>query len=705
MTLRFTATCAFGLERLVEEELKTFGAAEVDREKGAVHFSGKLGVSYRACLWSRFSSRVLLDLGGFEVPDEKSLYDGVRAIDWSGHISPSGTIAVETVQKRKSSFPGYYASLKTKDAIVDQIRDRFGTRPSVRVERPEVLIHLFLDGDKAKVFIDLSGEGLHRRGYRSSGGTAPLKESLAAAILRMTGFPADTEAGTALVDPMCGSGTFLVEAALMAADCAPGLGRDYFGFTGWLGHDPGLWADLIADASDRKRRGLAGKKTAIIGYDSTSLSECRKNIRTAGLEGIVMIEQRDIAHLKSPILANQFDTRILVANPPYGERLESPLTASFIQRCLIRKLKEEFAGWRAGILIASACRFDGGEEDIKRTKLFNGPLPCELNVFEVSGSGTADNASIRRMYKPALPRSDDFSNRLRKNLKNIIPWAEREIIDCFRIYDSDIPEYNVAVDIFDGYVRVVEYPRPQTVPADAAGRRLRYCADAASEVMGVPRPLIHAISWGEKRRSRSDKADEWFRNLKEVSEAGMRFLVDLEAARNCGLPLRQRLVRRFIRDNAKGSRFLCLFCGSGSATVSAAEGGALKSLSLDPSTANITWSRCNIAVNGFSSESHRVMALDEPEALRDLRESFDLIFVDMPDPFRRKAINAESLLKAAVERLSDRGRLLCFMDAKMPLPAPLISAKDITAHIVPRDLKRGWRAGRCLLLPGDQLQV
>ncbi len=703
MTFRFTATCAFGLERLVVEELKNLGAGEVNRETGAVHFSGELDIAYGACLWSRFSSRVLLDLASFDAPDEKSLYAGVREIDWSRHVASTGTIAVETTQRRKSAYPGYYASLKTKDAIVDQMRDRFGTRPSVRVDRPEVLIHLFLDGDKAGLFIDLSGEGLHKRGYRDAGGTAPLKESLAAAILRIAGFPAGPGSSAILVDPMCGSGTFLVEAALMASDCAPGLGREYFGFTGWLGHDPGLWSNLTKDAADRKRKGLAGKKPTIHGYDSSPLHECRKNIRAAGVEGIVNVEQRDLAHLKCPAVPTDAEIRLMVANPPYGERLESRLTAQFIHRCLLRKLKEEFTGWRAGILTANLSRLEDGIQDIQRTKLFNGPIPCELRVFEVSGSVAAPRPTIRETYKPLESRPDDFSNRLKKNLRSFLPWAERELLDCFRIYDADIPEYNVSVDIFGSEVRVVEYARPQTVDPDTAHKRLKHCAGATAEVLGLSRQCVHTIPWGQKRLNRRDKTDEWFKNLKEVGEEGMDFLVDLAATKNCGLPLRQRLVRRLIKDTASGSNFLCLFCGSGAATLCAAAGGASKTLSLDPSPANLTWAGCNLAINGFSSQTHRVMALDGPQMIRGLKESFDFIFIDMPDPFRLKGIDSESLLGSAIERLSEQGRLLCFMDVKMPLPAPVRYAQDITSHIVPRDLKRSWKAGRCLLMPGDQL--
>ncbi|MCE5191341.1 MAG: THUMP domain-containing protein, partial [Actinomycetia bacterium] len=249
-THTFIATCATGIEPLLAGELRALGASDVRESRSAVSFSGTLETAYRACLWSRLASRILLTVATFPAMTAEDLYTGVAAVEWERHLSAETTIAVDAVGRTPGITHSGFAALKVKDAVVDQLRERTGERPSVDLEAPDVRLNLRLHKGAGSLSIDLSGEPLHRRGYRAPGeqAEAPLKENLAAALLVRAGWPAIARAGGSLFDPMCGSGTLVIEGALMAADRAPGLLRQRWGFDGWLGHDADVWHAVLDEA-------------------------------------------------------------------------------------------------------------------------------------------------------------------------------------------------------------------------------------------------------------------------------------------------------------------------------------------------------------------------------------------------------------------------------------------------------------------------
>ncbi|WP_312941912.1 THUMP domain-containing protein, partial [Stutzerimonas balearica] len=250
-------TCPKGLESLLREEAQGLGLEETREQTAAVRGLGDLAVAYRLCLWSRLANRVLLVLARFPVSDAQALYDGVKAVDWSDHLAADGTLAVEFSGRGAGIDNTHFGALKVKDAIVDRLRRPDGTRPGIDKLNPDVRVHLRLDKGQAVLSLDLSGHSLHQRGYRLQQGAAPLKENLAAAILMRAGWPRIAAEGGALTDPMCGVGTFLVEGALMAADIAPNLRRERWGFSAWLGHVPAIWPRLLDEARARAAAGLA----------------------------------------------------------------------------------------------------------------------------------------------------------------------------------------------------------------------------------------------------------------------------------------------------------------------------------------------------------------------------------------------------------------------------------------------------------------
>ena len=318
---RLFITAPAGTADLAAAELTAFGATDVKALRAGVECAGTLEHAYRACLWSRVANRVLLPIAQFPAPTPEALYDGARGVDWGAHLAADGTLAVDCTTGRSAITHTQYAALKVKDAVVDQFRERTGGRPSVDVATPDVQLNLHIDRDVATLAIDLSGDSLHRRGYRGPQGAAPLKENLAAAILLRAGWPeiARAEHGAVgLVDPMCGAGSLVIEAALIAADVAPGLLRTYFGFLRWRGHDAPLWQQLLEEANARRGAGSI-EHVALRAYDRdpAAVRATLDNTARAGFARLVHAERRDLADLP-PAPAPR---GLVVVNPPYGERI------------------------------------------------------------------------------------------------------------------------------------------------------------------------------------------------------------------------------------------------------------------------------------------------------------------------------------------------------------------------------------------------
>jgi 23S rRNA (guanine2445-N2)-methyltransferase / 23S rRNA (guanine2069-N7)-methyltransferase len=401
--VRFFATTAKALEPLLADELTALGATEVMARRAGVGFEGSLETAYRACLWSRVASRILHPLAVFDAPSADALYAGVRRVRWEDHIGRGRTIAVDASLARGGGgiAHSHYAALKTKDAIVDQLRDRRGVRPNVDTERPDVRVNVYLHADVATVAIDLSGASQHRRGYRAAGGAAPLKENLAAAILLLAEWPRRAAAGEALVDPMCGSATLPLEAALIAGDVAPGLGRDYFGFSGWRRHDPALWKRLQREAE--QRRDARRRIPLILGLDENphAVRGARANLARAGLGERVRIERRSLADAAPPAGA---DVGVLVTNPPYGERLGDAASLGALYAQLGDVLRRRFTGWTGYVLAGNPVLAKHiGLRPARRHVLYNGAIECRLLEYPISAVPVRD-AGGPRWRRSDLPR-------------------------------------------------------------------------------------------------------------------------------------------------------------------------------------------------------------------------------------------------------------------------------------------------------------
>ncbi len=721
---------------MLARELSALGASAVRPGRAGVYFHGGLAVAYRACLWSRLASRILWPLARFPAPTPEALYEGVRTVRWDEHLAPSGTLAVGLETVDSAITHSQFGALKVKDAIVDQLRERYGERPSIDRERPDVRVHVYLYRDRASLGIDLSGQTLHRRGYRQEGGPAPLKENLAAALLVSAGWPALAATGAPFADPLCGSGTLPIEAALMAFDIAPGLLRPYFGLLGWRGHDAKLWNDLLEEA--RTRRRAAPRDNAIVGSDGDPLAVQRASIHVqrAGLAEHVRIERCALADLRP----RSGPPGLVVANPPYGERLGRDPELPRLYSTLGLALRRAFPGWRAAVFTANAGLQHRLRMVPERSELlYNGALCCRLYTFTMASprhiEPAAGGAKVLDPVEAAAGGHDAgaeaagarmFANRLAKNMKSLSRWARRAGIDCYRLYDADLPEFNLAIDLYQGqlyqgesrYVYVQEYEAPRQVDPARAASRLRAALPVIARVLEVPDTRVYFRQRCRQRGAEQYEKLQSHGALYEVREGGCRFLVNLTDYLDTGLFLDHRPTRALIRERAGGRRFLNLFGYTGTATVYAAQGGATSTTTVDLSRTYLDWARRNLELNGITGPEHLLIQadclawLDEAVRTRPAEERYGLIFADPPTFSNSKRMHATfdverdhiPLIRAAARLLAPQGVLIFSTNRRqMRLNEPAIAAlglriEDLTSSTIPPDFARRPSVHRTWLL-------
>lgn len=370
--MQFLAKTLMGLELPLAEELKKLGAKEVKTSKRAVHFEGDWRVLYRVNLESRLALRVLLPIDSFKVKDEQDLYQGIGKIDWKEYLDPAGTLAVDAVVNSEIITHSKYAALKTKDAVVDQFRRHFGIRPSVDTEKPTLRIHIHIGADTCDVSLDSTGESLHRRGYRMSTHEAPINEVLAAGLIQLSGW----DRSGVFIDPMCGSGTILLEATTYAWNIPPAFYRQSFAFMKWKNFDPKLWGDV----RDRAEMGIKPHKFEILGYDKDfkAIKACQENIFAAHLEGKISVERKKFENLMPPAQKG-----IIITNPPYDERMREG-DIQELYSMIGSRLKHHFQGFEAWLISSNKEAVNGlGLKAGKKLVLMNGELECRFIQYEL----------------------------------------------------------------------------------------------------------------------------------------------------------------------------------------------------------------------------------------------------------------------------------------------------------------------------------
>lgn len=705
------ATCPKGVESLLAAELGSLGAETTRETVAGVHFTGPRALAYRACLWSRLANRVLWPLAQLDATDGDSLYCTMKDIDWGRMFHPQKTIAIDFSGENHNIRNTQFGAQRSKDAIVDWFVEATGQRPSVDRTNPDVRLNVRLVRDRAHLSIDLSGRSLHQRGYRLQAGVAPLKENLAAAVLLRADWPGIAARGGALIDPLCGSATLLLEGAMMAADIAPGLGRERFGFEHLLVHDTAQWQAILSDARSRAERGRAAQLPEIRGYDwdPAVIRRAQENIARIGLEKVVRVSCKPVSALQKPN-HRPLPFGLLVSNPPYGERIGEKEQLTTLYRQLGEAMINEFPGWQAAILTSDLDLGKAtGLRSHKRYTLFNGTLETSLLLFDLANNELRDGGkTLRDAPTPELSAGAAmFANRILKNRKRLAAWVKREQVECYRLYDADMPEYSVAVDIYGQHVHVAEYQAPKTIAPEVAERRLDEVRAALPAALGVAADNIvykqRSRQRGKEQYNRQDSRGE----LLTVREGGALLLVNLHDYIDTGLFLDHRPLRLRIAREAAGKDFLNLFCYTGAATVHAALGGAHSTTSVDLSNTYLNWLEKNLAVNKLGGGRNTVVREDCQSWLARARNRYDLILLDPPSFSNSKAM-ADSfdvqrdhgdLVRKAMAVLRQQGTLYFSNNRRgFTLDASLrdeFQCEDITAQTLPQDFQRNSRIHCC----------
>ncbi|KAA8692067.1 Ribosomal RNA large subunit methyltransferase K/L [Pseudomonas caricapapayae] len=733
-------TCPKGLEGLLAEEATALGLQETREHTSAIRGSADMETAYRLCLWSRLANRVLLVLKRFPMKDAEDLYHGVLDVEWQDHLESDGTIAVEFSGHGSGIDNTHFGALKVKDAIVDKLRTPDGERPSVDKINPDLRVHLRLDRGEAILSLDLSGHSLHQRGYRLQQGAAPLKENLAAAILIRAGWPRIAAEGGALADPMCGVGTFLVEAGMIAADIAPNIKRERWGFSAWLGHVPALWRKLHDEALARAEAGLAKTPAWIRGYeaDPRLIQPGRNNIERAGLSDWIKVYQGEVATFEPRPDQNQ--KGLVICNPPYGERLGDEASLLYLYQNLGERLRQACLNWEAAVFTgAPDLGKRMGIRSHKQYSFWNGALPCKLLLIKVTPDQfvtgerrTPEQRQIerenpvevevveRKLNKNGNPIKPEpvvveqarlseggqmFANRLQKNLKLMGKWVRREGIDCYRVYDADMPEYSLAIDLYHDWVHVQEYAAPKSIDPEKASARLFDALAAIPQALNIDKNRVVI-----KRRERQSGTRQYERQsaqgqFLEVSEGGVKLLVNLTDYLDTGLFLDHRPMRMRLQREASGKRFLNLFAYTATASVHAAKGGARSTTSVDLSRTYLDWARRNLSLNGFS-DKNRLEQGDVMAWLQANRDEYDLIFIDPPTFSNSKRMEGifdvqrdqVELIDLAMARLAPGGVLYFsnnfrkfVMDENL---SQRYAVEDITAQTIDPDFARNGKIHR-----------
>ena len=625
------ATTARGFEELLKSELTELGAQDAKVAQGGVHYWADDETLYRTLLWSRLSSRILLPIVQAKVFSDLDLYSAVVGVNWLDYFDEKVHFFVDFNGTNQEIRHTQFGAMRVKDGIVDYFERHGRARPNVDKEQPDIRIHAYLNRDDVVLSLDLSGDALHMRGYREDTGKAPLRETLAAAIVLRSGW----QKGTLLVDPMCGSGTLLIEAAQMEAQIAPQLYRLHWGFDFWQGHNQAVWKkvkeEALALAEAEKQR---ENPPHFYGFDLDHrvLQKAKQNAQNAGVAHLMQWQQGDVAAIKNPS-PNVAGT--VICNPPYGERLGTTPALIALYSVFGQRLKQQFAGWNASIFSGEPSLLDCLRlRSHRQFKAKNGPLDCvqkNYQIAERAEQGTVENAlEFERTSSVSSDVAVDFANRLQKNIKKIEKWAKQQGLDAYRLYDADLPEYNLAVDRYADHIVVQEYAAPKNIDENKARQRLLDAVNATLNVTGIEtNKLILKVRQKQKGTNQYEKLankGEYF----YVNEYGAKLWVNLTDYLDTGLFLDHRLTRKMLGEMAQGKDFLNLFAYTGSATVHAALGKAKSTTTVDMSNTYLNWAEQNLLLNDIEGKQHKLIQADCLQWLEKCDRQFDLIFVDPP---------------------------------------------------------------------------
>lgn len=692
-------SCPKGLEYLLEDELKALGLQITRVSPHGVYGEGSLTMVYQLCLWSRLANRVQLILFQGHASDQHMLYQLCHDFPWQTVFSADKTIAIAFHGTSLAIRNTMFGAQVVKDGLVDHYREQHGLRPVIDRENPQIRLHAYLKNDMLTVSFDLTGYSMHQRGYRAQAGVAPIKENIAAAMLMRMKWPKLAEEGFVMHDPFCGAGTLVIEAVMMASKMAPGLLRQDQSLQYWAHHDALLWESQRAQALQQ----IKPMGPICSGADSCeeSIAMARENAELAGVASLVSWNVCSFSEGR-PLGKKG----LLICNPPYGERLGDESSLMPLYQSLGGTLHAHYQGWQAAILTSNPglARAMGLRID-KQYSLYNGALECKLYCIHLN-----ETNQLKQVEAGVLSaEAKEFENRFRKNVAHLQKWAKRNQINCYRMYDADLPSYAYAIDCYDHDVVLQEYAAPVEIPAHKVERRRQEVLQIVPNVLGIdPQHVIVKQRKRQKGLNQYEKMNQVQRTM-VVHEGSARLLVNLHDYLDTGLFLDHRLLRLRFGKLPPGTRFLNCFSYTASASVHAALAGAFTT-NVDLSNTYLRWGEENFRINDLDTSRHQFIQYDCLSWLKVTRDRFDVIFLDPPSFSNSKSMTETLdiqrdhvlLIHAAMSLLNPGGTLyfstnLRHFKLSLELKTSYV-VRDISGETIDLDFKRNHRIHQCYVV-------
>ena len=741
--LEFFATCPKGFEKLLAQELDGLRIKKVRPLGGQVAFYGSLADAYRVCLWSRLTSRVILVLDRVGAATSDALYEDLSHIAWEDHIGPHATIAVSAHGTNDQLRNTNFIAVRTKDAIVDRLASKRGSRPMVNTLAPDVTIVVRVSRNRATVGIDLAGEALFKRSLTGGRGPArefaPLRLDYAAALLYRQ---VQTAASASLFSPdvplpallFPGAGALAQEAAGMALDVAPGILRARWGMTGWAGHDDDAWQDLLAEADERAEKGQERQVTLYAADPRPKSKEAvLYTLRAGGLKADVQFLAAsellkhtehftgivaDLSWTKEePTLQGSAYSTLGLFAGQASTLLTSDTNTDTVLRATPSQTLSVYVGNSIATMrcypAAIAEEVEAGASDAPASNSESTSVPAGPTVM-------VNNQPVSVL----VPASDQFAARLAKVAKQRAKWARKNDVSCYRVYDADLPDYAVSIDIYKGatkpttWLQISEYAASKEIDPDLAKRRLLDVLALAPRILGVPSSNVNLrtrtrAKGGSQYSDEGSAADNSRKEMLLIDEGGLLFEVNFASRLDCGIFLDHRDTRAEIRELMKSAgaakSFLNLFAYTGTATCYAADGGALHSTTVDLSKPSLEWAKRNMKRNGFDGEEHEFVQADVLSWITEMRHTknrWNAIFCDVPTFSNSSRMRQSSFdvqrdhaeLIIGISRLLTHGgvaifscNLRTFKPDVEKIQRAGVDIEDITSETIPEDFSRNQK--------------
>ncbi|QEN07444.1 bifunctional 23S rRNA (guanine(2069)-N(7))-methyltransferase RlmK/23S rRNA (guanine(2445)-N(2))-methyltransferase RlmL [Oceanispirochaeta crateris] len=633
------AACPLYLEDLLEEEVLHWGGKIQKRTTGGLSFTATLETIYRFCIHTRVAGHLLLQLSEFDLTEDlESVRKEALHFPWDTIMLPEATFSCRASAKGRGNINQQLASLKLKDGIADYWREKTGSRPDVDRQNPDIKVQVHIqDSQKGQMYLDLSGETLSNRGYRIKASSAALRENTAAGLLLRSGWKKISQEKCVFLDPMCGSGTLLVEAAIIAGDLPANLYRSHYGFMNWKSHNQDLWEEITDQAEQEWKKGIE-TLPRITGYDNdkNAIASAIDNIKRAGLDKYIHVEKRALEDLALTEAQMAAPGGLVVTNPPYGVRIGEKNALYSLYRSLGDQTRSpQFKGWNMSVISNDISLLGAiGLRQSRENKIMNGALSCAIYHYELFGSEQKKKGPEKVQLENELHISEEgtqFLNRLIKRKKHLGKWLKRENVSCYRLYDADLPNFNFAIDVYENkWIHIQEYKPPVFIDMDKAEIRTKEAIKILKDLFSLQHNQIFL------KQRRRQRGQDQYRPLGSqgerylIQEWGQRIWVNFTDYLDTGLFLDHRNIRKYLLENSKGKSVLNLFSYTCTASLMAASGGASKVVSVDSSKTYLAWGRDNFSLNKISDTHHSFEQSDSFDWLRASKDYFDVIFLDPP---------------------------------------------------------------------------